>query len=248
MDQVSIHNCPACGRAIDSKRLFLDMVVCECGWTRSQRCQQAEKRRDLWTAVTLVSIAVALVLSFIHIVRWDKFAFEVVSLTAKEYLALATTPDLERKVFICRERLNHECVAHTLARLVLRHPKKLSYFAELGKIQAQLLNWNQAQTSFQRYIELGGREHEIVYELAKVYSALGQVDLASKYFDMTLSIKPDVLQIQVVRVYVSMLMGFGRYTQAQDLIYRVRKSGVNAAYFLDAELREIQRKTATHES
>lgn len=248
MDQVSNHNCPACGRAIDSQRLFLDMVVCECGWTRSQRSQQAEQRRDMRTAVTLVSIAVAIVLSFIHIVRWDKYAIEITTLTAKEYMALATTPDLERKVIICRERLNHDCVAATLERLVLRNPKKLTYLADLGKIRAQLQSWDLAEKSFQAYIEHGGREHEVVYELAKVYAALGQVDLASKYFDLTLSIKPDVLQVQVVRVYVSMLMGFGRYSQAQDLIYRVRRSGVNAAFFLDAELREIQRKTASHES
>ncbi|MCB0366282.1 MAG: hypothetical protein H6624_16520 [Bdellovibrionaceae bacterium] len=248
MNQSSYLHCPACGREINGNRVFLEMAVCECGWTSSLRSRQAEHKRDLRTALTLVVAAALLVLGFIHVIQWDHYAGEILVIKGKELSGLATAQDLERRVEICRERLNHECVAQTYGQLVKIRPQEQKYLSGLGKILSQLGRWKRAAHVLKVYVEAGGRDHEMIYEYAKVNAALGQVDEAAKYFDLALSIKPEVLQIQVVRAYVSMLMGHGRYAQAQNLIYRVRKSGESAAYFLDEELREIRRKTASHRS
>ncbi|MCB0385900.1 MAG: tetratricopeptide repeat protein, partial [Bdellovibrionales bacterium] len=202
MNQSSYLHCPACGREINANRVFLEMAVCECGWTSSLRSRQAEHKRDLRTALTLVAAAGILVLGFIHIIQWDHYAGEILVIKGKELTGMATTTDLERRVDICRERLNHECVAQTYGQLVRRHPQEQKYLAGLGKILSQLGRWKRAAQALRTYVDTGGRDHEMVYEFAKVNAALGQVDEAAKYFDLALSIKPEVLQIQVVRAYV----------------------------------------------
>ena len=196
----------------------------------------------------MVAVAVLLVATFIHIIQWDHYAGEILIIRGKQMTGTATIVDYERQVVICQERLNHECVARTYGQLYRLRPTELKYLAGLGKILALLGRDANASHFLKLYIEAGGRDHGMIYEYARVNATLGHVDEAAKYFDMALSIKPEVLQIQVVRAYVSMLMGHGRYSQAQALIYRIRRSGESAAYFLDEELKEIRRKTASQRS
>lgn len=240
--------CPVCGSAIGSDRMFMNMAVCECGWTSSLRSHQIESRRDFGISVTLVAIAAVMILGVLHFIQWDRYSLDVLVIKGKELTGLARLSDLDQKAKICRDRLQLDCVSETLERLHRYRPGDLKYTAELAQIQVKLGKWNDAQITFSEYVNAGGNDYKLLYEYAKVLSEVGQIDLASQYFDQVLKMKPEVLQIQVTRSYVNMLMTHSRYVQARRIIERFRETGESSAYFLDDEMREIQRKTAASRS
>lgn len=241
-------SCPICGKTITRDRIFLQMAVCECGWTSSLRSAHAESQHDSRTATGLVAAAVLLVLGVIHVIQWDSYAVEIAFIKGKELAGTAQIADLERKAEICERRAELNCVATTLSKLHLHNSKEIKYTSALAIVQSKLGRWSEAALTFADYVKSGGRESEILFEYAKVLALTSKIEMAVTYFDHILESKPGVIQIKVTRAYVNMLMANGRYDQARVVIERVRKLGENAAYFLDDEMREIQRRTGAQRS
>ncbi|MBK8201735.1 MAG: hypothetical protein IPK68_05245 [Bdellovibrionales bacterium] len=241
-------SCPICGKTITRDRIFLQMAVCECGWTSSLRSAHSESQRDSRTATGLVGAAVLLVLGVIHVIQWDSYAVEIALIKGKELAGIAQIADLERKVEICERRGELNCVAATLSKLHLHNSKEIKYTSALALVQSKLGRWSDATLTFADYVKAGGRESEILFEYAKVLATTSKIEMAVTYFDHILESKPGVIQIKVTRAYVNMLMANGRFDQARVIIERVRKLGENAAYFLDDEMREIQRRTNSQRS
>ncbi len=241
-------SCPICGKTITKDRIFMQMAVCECGWTSSLRSAHAESQSDSRTAAGLVGAAVLLVLGVIHVIQWDSYAVEIALIKGKELAGIAQIADLERKAEICERRAELNCVATTLSKLHLHNSKEIKYTSALALVQSKLGRWNDATLTFADYVKAGGRESEILFEYAKVLAMTSKIEMAMTYFDHILESKPGVIQIKVTRAYVNMLMANGRFDQARVIIERVRKLGENAAYFLDDEMREIQRRTNSQRS
>ncbi|MCB0363575.1 MAG: hypothetical protein KDD35_12690, partial [Bdellovibrionales bacterium] len=97
-------NCLICGKRIPSERIVGNLAICTCGWASSSRAHIFESRREWSTSLSLSMAAILLLLATLHLVQWDKFAFEVLLIKGKQIAGLIQVTDLEIKAQICEER------------------------------------------------------------------------------------------------------------------------------------------------
>lgn len=134
------------------------------------------------------------------------------------------------------------CAAHAYGDIHARAPQDLLNLEKLAKIQVQLEDVGAALLNYQKYFAQGGKSLEAAYEYAKALGKTGNVQESSRYFEFVLSAKPGTFQISVSRAYVVMLVNNRRYQEARTMIHNLRKKGSNTAYFLDQELKEINKR------
>lgn len=241
--------CPACGGDVGSERIFLNMMVCECGWTSSVRSKKIEHKAEFGIMSSLIFSAILILLGVFHYMQWDVYSLDILQVRTKEILGMARLNDLERKNEICKSRGQSACQLQTMKQLHRLRPQELKYLADLARIQLHTEGVNESNITLKEYIQMGGNDYQLLFAYAQHLAMVGEVDLATHFFEKVLQMKPDVLQIQVARSYVSMLMAHSRYEKARTIIEKLRRTGESAAYFLDEEMREIKRKTNhTHHS
>jgi tetratricopeptide (TPR) repeat protein len=225
--------CPRCKMDISPSRKQSTPVICDqCGFVSSKNERTLTAKQENHFIKTAIAISVFAIAALVQVGTWDQYAIEIIPLKIKSLIGAAQVSDQERLAQICFDLKKFSCVEDAYAVIAKSDSTKL---AQLGHFQMRMGKYNEAAQNFYTYFQAGGVELEASYDYAKTLAQLGQVDEAVKYFDQVLAAKPETLQVSVVQSYVKLLMDHQRFEQAQKLIADVRKSGENAALFMENE-------------
>jgi hypothetical protein len=97
----------------------------------------------------------------------------------------------------------------------------------------------EAAKTLELYFRDGGISLDASYDYARALEALGNVDMAGKYYQSILDSKPDTLQITVTKRYVQMLIDFNRRAEAKKVLASVRDKGSNTENFMDMVFQDL---------
>lgn len=233
--------CPRCKQDVSAERRNQSLVICDqCGFVVSGNTYAARKETEKRSIVIFGAICALVLLGYIQIMNWDNAALEIISLSAKQTLGIASTADNERVAEICMNLKKWDCVEYNYAKTASTDPSKLP---RLGHFQMKRSEWQAAAQSYYSFFQKGGNNLDASYDYAKALAQLGQVDDATKYFEQVLAARPDVLQVTVVQNYVKLLMDHQRYEQARKLIADIRGRGPETGSFMEAEFQKIKDMT-----
>lgn len=229
--------CPVCGTALSSEKVCGQVVICECGWTKSIHSNQAESKLKDRTILTMVLVSALFVGSFIHAINWDRYFFDIIPLKAKEITKMATAEDYKALIAICSSRAKSDCVEKAYQNLYRLLPHQIEVLAELGHLQFLRSDMHKAVQTLKLYFASGGKSIEATYDYARALSQVGLYDEALKQFQYVLRSKPQVFQISVARTYILTLIKHNKLPQAKAAIEYYRKNSTSSAFFMDPEYR-----------
>ncbi len=238
--------CPQCKMDIHPERAKMIPVVCDhCGYTvsNSQYVQDDIEHKNI---KIMGAMSAVLLGAFLQIQIWDSHWLNIIPVSAKETLGMATAEDFDSKAAMCMDLKKYDCVETAYIKNAQGEPLQ---WKRTGEFQMKRGKFNEAAQSFYKFFQTGQSDLDVSYNYARALSELGQVDEAVKYFDQVLAAKPDSLQVTVVQNYVKLLMKHKRFEQAKVLIGNVRKNGGAAAEsFMEPEFKQINELlTASHE-
>ncbi len=193
-------------------------------------------------AIMLV-LATMVVITGIQIITWDKYALDIIPIMLKEVVSASSPQDWEDKAKMCTDLKKWDCVEaeYTKAAQNDRHQ-----YVRLGQFQMRRNKFDKAAHSFSIYFKDGGEDVEVAATYAKALAETNQFDEASKYFNIALEARPEMLQVPVVINFVRLLMKNEKYQHAQRLIDDVRKQNRTGSQFMDSEYNQIKKlKTAS---
>jgi len=235
--------CPRCKQDISAERKQLKPVICNhCGFTASSNNAIARQAVETQAIKMFAILGAVIVASYIQLVNWDNHSLEIIPLTLKSTIGMASQADAERTAEICMDLKKWSCVESNYSKVADADATKLP---RLGQFQMKRAEYNEAAQTFYKFFQKGGQDLEASYSYAKALAQLGQVDDATKYFDQVLAARPDVLQVTVVQNYVKLLMDHQRNDQALKLIREIRSKGPESASFMDAEYKKLQGTAST---
>jgi tetratricopeptide (TPR) repeat protein len=233
--------CSRCRMVIPPERSFDSTVVCpHCGHVASPNESKANRYLNSRFRQTAIGLSLLMVVLFVHAVTWDTYFFQVIPLKAKQLVNLASADELGELAVICQKRLNPSCTEKALREASEKQPQDTALLFQLGKTQSQMGLFQQAADTFDRYFQMEGREIEAAYFYAKTLEALNRLEDAATYYEFILEKRPEILQVTVTQNYVRLLKKMEQYQRAITLIQSIRRKGSSAAYFLEAELRQLQ--------
>ncbi|NQZ02456.1 MAG: hypothetical protein HRT45_17495 [Bdellovibrionales bacterium] len=222
---------------IAEERLQGRPVVCNhCGYSPSENQTRVAKRLDRRIRSMMYSISIGLGLLFMGLVVWDNHVFTAVPIQAKQVLGMSAAEDHESMYEICKKRLNVECQIEQLQQLSRYKNEAL---ATLGKTYLLTKQYDLSAKSLEQYFQDGGLSLDASYDYARALEAVGNVDMAGKYYQSILDSKPETLQITVTKRYVQMLLDYNRRAEAKKVLASVRDKGSNTANFMDMVFQDL---------
>ncbi len=236
--------CPRCQQSVAEVRTQAEVIVCNhCGYTHDRRDDELQAHHEKKFSLVTFGAALVLLAGFILFVHWDKYAFTIIPLKAKEWSQTATPQDLRQIADICRERLHYSCTEKALSEIVQKNPNDLNSLYELAELQRRLGEVALSMANFKTYFSLGGNDGGADYSYARLLDLTEQYADAQVYYQRALLAKPGILQITVIQSYVSMLMKTHQTKQAIALIDDVRKhNGPEGQSFMAQEYNEMTRR------
>jgi tetratricopeptide (TPR) repeat protein len=195
-----------------------------------------------------ISLSIAMVVAFIHIVTWDKYAFEIIPIKVKQLIGGLSPQDYDRLAEICKDRKNLDCVESSLVSKFSSNPTQIETLASLGDLQVKRKEFKLAANTFAGYFKSGGVSVEASYDYARALSEVGLIDQAAQYYQRVIDSKPDTMLITVTQNYVRMLVAHNRYQDAKALIDSIRSRGGNASMFMEHEMQEIEKNSRVSKS
>ncbi len=232
--------CHHCKSPIPPERFYDKPIVCAgCGETNTQHSAKIQRSLSLQLTTFYIVFSILFVGSVAHVMKWDRFALEVLPLKSAQSSGTASPEQLQRVAEICSTRLLHDCTEQALRDLAQHSSHQLEAFESLATLQRLRGQKAAAMESYADYLRAGGEDFEAIFHYATLLGEAGQFEAANQYFEHLLSHRPDVLQITVTRTYVSLLKDQGNLRRAKSLIEGIRRKGGNAAQFMDNELKEI---------
>lgn len=235
--------CPQCKLEVADLRSLPFLVCPHCGFTQNKNAQTSQNEISKRFIKLSIGISAAMVIAFMHAVKWDTFFFEVLPLKAKQIVGMASAEDYGRLAEMCKVRKDSECVEDMLISKVQADTKNIEVLAELGQVQFQRNKFKDTAQTLKRYFDNGGLSMDASYTYARTLGQIGMVAESSVFYQRILDSKPETLQISVTQNYVRMLMDNGRADQAKKVIESIRIKGSNAAMFMESEFQQITKNT-----
>ncbi|MEO0336527.1 MAG: hypothetical protein AAF202_09035 [Pseudomonadota bacterium] len=229
--------CKQCKMEISEERLQNLPVVCNhCGYSHSDNQAKLTKRLDRKIRSSMYSISLAMGLLFVGLVIWDNYVFTAAPIQAKKLIGIASAEDYETMYEICKQRLNVKCQVENLKAL---SKYKNEALATLGNTYYLLKRFDESARTLEQYFQDGGISLDASYDYARALEAMGNIDMAGKYYQSIIDSKPETLQITVTKRYVQMLLDYNRKAEAKKVLASVRDKGSNTANFMDMVFQDL---------
>lgn len=234
-----VDRCPVCQSKIPDNRTLGGIIICQCGWTASQKAKIHEKKIADRSCITLVSICILLVSIFIQAANWDKYFFTIIPLKTKQLLGMSNQSDLNAIIRICAERKKQQCTEEAMKQSFDKS-KDLKTLGLLGQMQYQRKAFDKAVATLGLYFKAGGKQPEVAFDYARTLGSLGQTREAIRYYKYALNTKQELLRISITRSYAELLIQANLLREAKTVIKAFRKVGASSSMFMESELKEIE--------
>jgi tetratricopeptide (TPR) repeat protein len=227
--------CPRCGHGP------LSTFCSSCGFIPDQKDVDAKMERHNMRFV--IGFSVLLLLAFMQVATWGSHALEVRFLQAADKVGLTSVQQMERLAKICVELKKRDCVEYAYLRqsqLDKRNGVRLAEF------QISRGKYTEAVATLKTHVAHNKQDMHAYLVYAGALTEIGRYDEAIKYYEYLIS-KAQTLPSAAAASYVKCLARAKRYEQAQNVIYKIRKTYPGTARFMDSELRVLAglRSTAT---
>ena len=232
--------CPDCDTLIPAERTDEEMIVCTCGYTRSQSQEVFEKSRNKSSSYVIVALSLFLMASFIHTAKWGKDSVKVTPLeisrifgtiSADQALALGDM-SMDKKFFDQAENM--------YSIYVDENPEELEGLQKLGMLLFRQKKFEESAKHLEGYFLGGGEDQITLFSYGKSLTETQDLGNAEEVFLKLIEAKPEMYQITVVQALVDLYIEQGKLREAKTFISSLIKPG----YEVPTHLRE-QREHVT---
>lgn len=226
--------CPRCANVLTRASHQPMSTYCNvCGFIPETPDVDAKLERHNLRFV--IGFSALLVLAFVQVATWGDHALEIRWLQLADKTGLASVAQLERMAKICVELKKRDCVEYSYLRQSQLDKRNA---VRLAEFQMSRRKYQEAVTTLKTYVANNKQDMRAYMVYAEALTETGRFDEAVKYYEYLLSKAPG-LPVDVTHDYVKCLARAKRYEQAQNVIYKVRKSYPGTARFMDGELRVL---------
>jgi len=206
---------------------------------------QRSSNQNSVSVLPLVLTGLLLMLAIHHIFQWDIYGVEIVHLKARERLAKLTPQDLSRIVFICQTRAQAGCLEKYQRMKAEKLQSPTPYF-ELANYFS-IKRPDKSLFYFAEYFKNKGNDPQAAFDFGQLLEKSGRHADALKYFDYAVH-KSKKTQPRLIRSYVTALIRNNQWLEAKMWIERVRRMSQESVYFMETEMRSIERKITSRDS
>lgn len=234
-------SCRICGNEIPEDRLQSGLSVCTCGWVEpnqfvSQWDKDASKRISTF-GIAAVGVLLPVIL---FLASWSGFGFDVVAISFKSMLGMASAQDYIQKAEICEQVRKYDCATENYARVIRSNPQDEDAYLRLAHLYIKVKDMNSAIQVYQAFFASGGKDANLKFRMANLMADAGQTDLAQATYQELLDSEPGILQITVAKSYVQLLIKVGKFENAKSVITSFQGKGDNAKDYLNEELIQVE--------
>ncbi len=210
-------NCPVCGANLNKAG---HTVFCKCGWSKSfnnKKIMAMQKQ----IAKGIFIAGFALMSSIVYIGNWGSHSLSIIPLKARQWTGQLNEQSFDRLKNMCMELKKYNCVekAHSS---FFNSSDNLEILEQLGEFQYRRKKINPASESYNQYFTKKGRSVKAAYNYARILEKQGHVDSALSYYKYALSVKPNKVQITVMRSYIDLLMKAGKRSKAKAVLLKFK--------------------------
>jgi hypothetical protein len=186
---------------------------------------------------TILIISAVILLAAFHLASWGSYSLEIRYLQLRDWTGTASAKSMDRMAKICFDLKYYNCAEYAYSREAQIDKNQISKFAEF---QMSRHKFKEAAQALRNHLKTAKRDTAAMLTYARALGELGQIDEAARYYEHVIGTQARTLQPEVVKAYVKDLAKAKRYTQAQAVILRARKTHARAAHFMEQEYRLLE--------
>lgn len=226
--------CPDCGTLIPAERMDEEMVVCTCGYTKSQSQVRFEKNRNKSSSYVIIFLSLFLIASFIHTAKWGKDSVKVTPLEVSRVFG-TISPDQALALGDMSMDKNFLDQAEKMYGIFLEaNPDDVDANQKLGMLLFRQKKFEQAAVYLEKYFLEDGDDQITLFSYGKSLTETQDLGDAEEVFLKLINAKPEMYQITVVQALVDLYIEQGKLVEAKSFISSLIKPG----YEVPTHLRE----------
>lgn len=234
-------HCPRCQKSFSHAQLSTGSAICECGWCDTGLTAQAVKATEKNVIRVMAVTAIAIAGFYGHLVSWGPHAMSIPLIKVQELTGTLTKQGYVDLARACIDLNKWDCAKNAYLGLFRETGDPLG-FALLGKMQLRMNEDTNALHSFGNYFRLGGTDGDVALDYARLLEQTGRTQDARKYYEYSITARPEVLPIRATAGIVRLLMKEGRYAEARERILAFHASAGNAKGYLNTELEQLDKR------
>lgn len=231
--------CPQCNSEIPAERQANGFAVCSCGWFDGSTGEKSRKQNEKKAIFGLIGSAVVLVALWGHLLNWGPYAFSIPFTKIAQLTGTLSKEGYQDLAEACI-RLNKWSCAQEAYLDLYRDSHDPEGIADLAHFQVRLKEYPAAMSTYASYFKAGGKNGEAALEYAHLLEESNQADMAFKYYEASIQMRPQILPINATTAIVRLLMKQGKYEDAYQRILDFHASAGNANGYLNTELAQLE--------
>lgn len=232
--------CPRCGAEFTAEHHSAGSLICACGWADTTTEVKAEASHQKRSIQIMTGFAFLFVAGLVHVGSWGNHAFSIPFTKAAELTGLLSTDGYRELAKTCVELNKWSCAED--AYLGAATAGFVEGYAQLGSLDARLNQPAKALQAYAAYEKSGGREQLPLIAFAKLLEGANQDAEATRVYEKSIQVKPEVLAVQATSGLVRIMIKQGHYTEAYERILAFHGSAENAGGYLNTEAAQLQKQ------
>lgn len=199
-------------------------------------CPKHEKQ----TIGVFIAIAVAMTLTYGHILSWGPHAGSALVLQAGSTFGMLGAEGYKELAQACIDNNKWDCAEQSYVSL-FKKTNDVEVVGDLAELQTKLRKFPQAAATYETYFKLGGKNSDAAYFNGQVLEQIGQTDRAAEMYRTSIELKPENLSINATSALVRLLMKQGKNSEARAIVKAFHEGAENAKGYLNAEASELEK-------
>lgn len=232
--------CPRCNSQLHTGSLS----ICQnCGWFESSNQVSARIAAENKTIKIMVGTAVTLLLVAAHMLNWGSHAYSIPGLKLGQWTGMLSVQGYDELAQACVELGKFSC-ARTAYIENFQKNRTPEPLAKLARLQVRLQETQAAAVTFDSYFKNGGKDGEAAILYGQILEQAGQDNEAIRFYQLSITARPDQLPIAATGALARIFMKQGRYEEAFTLLTEFQGSAGNAKGYLNTELGQVTQALA----
>lgn len=231
--------CPQCNKEIPQERYLNGTAICECGWFDKGASMKAQSQAERQTIIAMIGASVFLILLYGHLINWGSYAFSIPVVKLQQITGTLSKDGYKELAEACI-RLNKWSCAQESYLDIYKQTNDPEGLAGLAHLQVRLKDHKAAMSSYAAYFKAQGHNGDAALEYAKLLEEAGDTQMAFKYYEASIQMRPQILPVMATTSIVRLLMKQGQYAQAYERILDFHASAGNANGYLNTEMTQLE--------